>query len=252
LRYILRAIVLFAALVTSISAASAETANLEVTVSYRERIALPPDARLQVELIDVSRADAPARRIALQLFAMTSAPMTVNLPYDRQVIDDAMTYAIVAEIWSGDERLFRSTERIDPFDENGGKVDILLSMVEAGQETQDAPRSIAGVQWAATEVFGEPWGNDDPATLMIDDEMNFSLFGGCNRFRGQLVLMGGEIGFPRNFAGTLMACPDEVEALERRYLEALSASAGYVRYGAGLVMTDARGNAVVHFVEQPE
>ena len=36
-----------------------------------------------------------------------------------------------------------------------------------------------------------------------------------------------------------MACPDEVEALERRFLAALMQVSDYVRYGAGLVMTDA-------------
>lgn len=103
-----------------------------------------------------------------------------------------------------------------------------------------------------TEVFGEAWGNDDPATLVIDNEMNFSIFGGCNRFSGQLVFWGDGLAFPEDFAATLMACPDEVEALERRFLAALRRVVDYVRYGAGLVMIDAEGRAVLHFAEAPE
>ena len=34
------------------------------TITWRERIALPPGAVLEVELVDISRADAPAEPIA--------------------------------------------------------------------------------------------------------------------------------------------------------------------------------------------
>ncbi|MGE5211255.1 MAG: META domain-containing protein, partial [Acidobacteriota bacterium] len=40
------------------------TATLSVTVFYRERIAMPPNATLTVTLTDVSRADAPAETVA--------------------------------------------------------------------------------------------------------------------------------------------------------------------------------------------
>ena len=103
-----------------------------------------------------------------------------------------------------------------------------------------------------TEVFGEAWPNDDPAALVIDDEMNVSAFRGCNRFRGQLQPSGRGLAFPDNLAGTMMACPDEVEAQERRFLAALVQVSDYVRYGSGLVIVDAEGRAVLHFVETPE
>jgi putative lipoprotein len=50
----------------------------------------------------------------------------------------------------------------------------------------------------------------------------------------------------------MMACPDAVETIERRFLGALLQVSDYVRYGSGLVMTDADGRAVMHFVEMPE
>ena len=78
------------------------------------------------------------------------------------------------------------------------------------------------------------------------------MFGGCNRFVGQVFLADGEIAFPENFAGTMMACPGEAEALERTLLETLRKVSGYVRYGTGLVMTDADGNGLLHFEERPE
>jgi putative lipoprotein len=128
----------------------------------------------------------------------------------------------------------------------------MLGMVSVDDEVTSPARTISGIQWAVTEVMGAPWENDNPATLIIDDKMNFSIFGGCNRFSGQLILLDGEIAFPQSFAGTLLACSDETEALERGFLNALARVSGYVRYGAGLVMTDLRGNALLHLEERPQ
>lgn len=234
-------------------AAEAQPETLEVTVSYRERIALPPDAELDVQLLDVSRTDAVVRRIASQRFAMRGVPMTVTLSYDRQIIDAQASYAVVAAIWSGDDQLFRAIKRSNAFGSEGaGPVDIVLAMVVRDDGITAPPRLISGIEWAVTEVAGTVWSNDDPATLLIDGAMNFSIFGGCNRFGGQLTLSDGAIAFPQDFAGTLMACPDEIEALERSFLDVLARVSGYVRYGAGLVMTDADGNALLHFTERPE
>lgn len=46
------------------SEAFARQHTLNGTVSYRERIALPPSAVVEVKLVDVSLADAPARTLA--------------------------------------------------------------------------------------------------------------------------------------------------------------------------------------------
>ena len=50
----------------------------------------------------------------------------------------------------------------------------------------------------------------------------------------------------------MMASPDPVEAMERRILAVLRQVADFVRYGCVLVVTDANGRAVLHFVETPE
>lgn len=60
------------------------------------------------------------------------------------------------------------------------------------------------------------------------------------------------LAFPENMAWTMMDCPDEIEAQERRFLDALAQVSDYVRYGAGLVMEDFDGRAVLHFFETPE
>lgn len=235
------------------TSAMADTAELELNVTYRERIALPPGAQLEVQLINVARADALSTRIASQRFAITGVPMAVVLPYDTQVIDPHGRYSVVADIWDGETRMFRTTSRYSVLDVSGdGPVEMVLTRVEEeGAMPADLLR-ITGIEWAVTEIAGTPWGNDDPATLSIDAEMNAAIFGGCNRFVGAVMVTGVQIAFPDNLAGTLMACPPEEEELERRFLVALRGVAGYVRYGAGLVLTDAEGRALLHFVERPE
>ena len=232
----------------------AEMETLSVEVSFRERIALPPDARLDVRIHEVTESDGQGEAIAFQRFAMTSVPMTVSLNYDPQVVGEGSGYTVFAAIRApGGQQMFRATRILETLGgEDKTPVDILLMMVPDAEFASAVPRRISGVSWTVTEVFGEAWQNDDPATLVIDDETNFAIFGGCNRFTGQLAPSGLGLAFPENIAGTMMACPDEVEALERRFLAALMQVSDYVRYGAGLVMMDSDRRAVLHFVETPE
>ncbi|MDQ2091654.1 YbaY family lipoprotein [Marimonas arenosa] len=250
MRNILRNLALTIVFLVTYSNAEAETNMLEVTVTYRERIALPPDAQLDVQLLDISRAGVSSKRIASQRSVMTSVPMTVALNYDARMIDEQDRYAVVATIWSGDKQMFRTAYRHDAFGD--APVEIILSMVADEDTHTPLSRSISGIAWAVTEIEGIAWINDDPATLLIDEEGNFSAFGGCNRFSGTLLPSDGGIAFPQDFAATMMACPDEIEAFERRFINALVRASDYVRYGAGLVIIDSAGNSLLHFEERLE
>ena len=96
------------------TAALAQQASGKVTgtVTYQERITLPPTARVIVELQDVSRADAPAMIIATQTIdpAGKAPPYPFELTYDPAKIDQRNTYAVRATIRDGDKLLFTSTQ----------------------------------------------------------------------------------------------------------------------------------------------
>lgn len=72
---------------------------LNGNVMYFERIALPPDAVIQVQLQDVSRADAPAILLGEQtITAGHQVPIPFRIEYDPNQVDEKHTYSVVARI----------------------------------------------------------------------------------------------------------------------------------------------------------
>jgi LPXTG-motif cell wall-anchored protein len=99
-------------LVPASTLAQQTTGKVTGTATYRERITLPPTARVIVELQDVSRADAPATIIATQTIdpAGKAPPYAFELAYDPAKIDERFTYAVRATVRDGDKLLFTSTQ----------------------------------------------------------------------------------------------------------------------------------------------
>lgn len=68
-------------------------------VTYLERIALPPSAVVQVELQDVSRADAPATVLGQQTIAAShQVTIPFRIEYDPGQIQENHTYILRAGI----------------------------------------------------------------------------------------------------------------------------------------------------------
>lgn len=106
-------------------------AQIEGTVFYRERIALPPHAVVEVQLEDVSRPDAPATVMAVvTLNAKQGPPYAFSIDYRPDQIDSRMTYALRATIRVDDKLRFINTEYIDPF--SGNPVEVLVRGVPGG------------------------------------------------------------------------------------------------------------------------
>lgn len=64
--------------------ALAETRFLSITVSRTDGAELPADAVLEVDLLDVSRADAPSARVASQRLRVDAWPASIRLPYEAR------------------------------------------------------------------------------------------------------------------------------------------------------------------------
>jgi putative lipoprotein len=90
----------------------APTARVTGTVTYRERIALPPTATVKVQLADVSRADAKAIVLGEQtiLASGRQVPFEFEIAYDPSGIEANHTYAVQARIEEGGQLRFISDQ----------------------------------------------------------------------------------------------------------------------------------------------
>ena len=88
-----------------------EVAAVSGTVSYRQRIALPPEAQLVLKLEDVSLADAPSVAIAEKTIetAGRQVPIPFVLTYDPDEIQPQNRYVVRAQIFYGDQLRWTST-----------------------------------------------------------------------------------------------------------------------------------------------
>lgn len=88
-------------------------AQVTGAVTYRPRIALPPDAVIEVNLVDVSRADVAAVTLASQtiLVGDRQVPIPFTLVYDPEQIDPRFSYAVQARITVKDQLRFITTTR---------------------------------------------------------------------------------------------------------------------------------------------
>lgn len=199
--------------------------RIEGTVFYRERMLLPPGVELEVQLQDISRADAMATVLATVTRQPDgSPPYAFAIEYDPASIDPRKRYALRATISRDDQLLFTSTEYIDPF--QGNPVEVMVQRV--AEPVQRDSASLEGRRWLLETLAGEsapPGAGEQPVDLQFDGgEMRAAGFSGCNRYTGSYVREGvSEYGNALAFgptAGTMMACVDGLE-LERQYLQIL-------------------------------
>jgi uncharacterized lipoprotein YbaY len=82
------------------------------TVTYRQRMALPPNAQIEVSLEDVSQADAAAKLVAEQKMTLgeRQVPVPFALKFDPAKIDPTHSYGVRAKIVVDGEVRFASDQ----------------------------------------------------------------------------------------------------------------------------------------------
>jgi putative lipoprotein len=105
------------------------------TVTYRERIALPEDAVVTVQIQDVSRMDAPARVISEHVIHTSGGqvPIGYSVPYDPGAIDDGHSYSMSARIEDGEAKLLFISDTVVPVITRGSPTqDVEIVVVPVG------------------------------------------------------------------------------------------------------------------------
>ena len=223
--------------------ADAATAVITGTVTYRERIPLPRGARLTVELVDVSLADAPSRT----LVATTVRPRGIPIPYrmsiDRARILPGRSYALQARIEAGGRLWFTTTTRHNAFGGGPDMTEIVVQRVASEPKAEaDGPHG----NWLAQRISGRQVEGRVRSTLSIAPDGSVGGRGGCNGFGGRATIRGGDISFV-NLNSTLMACSDRAAMTqEQRFFAALQGTRKWRVDGAGrqLTLLDAGGSSL--------
>lgn len=228
-------------------AAMADGAVITGTVTYRERIMLPETAVVEVQLLDVSRADAAATVLGETIAEGASPPYRFSIAYDPDDIVAGHSYAVSARISDGEKLLFISTSRHAVFGDGPDATDIVV------QSAGDAPAAVAQPtlgtptgNWLAEDIDGGGVIDDLQSGLNIAADGAVSGTGGCNRIGGQAVIEGDKIAFGSMFS-TNMACAPAAMDQEGKFLNALGRVTSFRLDEARgkLVLVDASGADIV-------
>jgi putative lipoprotein len=113
--------------------------HLQGSVTYRERIALPADARVIVRLEDVSRKDASGSFVAQQtLHPRTEVPVAFDLRYLPSAIDTTHRYALHASIVDAQDELLWSSSEPTPILFTDGDKPVVLTLTRVLDPTAPA------------------------------------------------------------------------------------------------------------------
>jgi putative lipoprotein len=229
--------------VPELSVAAEKT--LKGELMYRERIALPPNAVLSVQLADVSLADASAVVIGERKVAPAGqVPIKFEISFDPAVIRPGMIYALQARITVDDRLLFISDTRhqVDPLSD--APQTIMLKMVTSSGEPAAAP--VFGQSWLIEYIDGIGVIAEPQATFTISEAGKAGGSGPCNVYFATTKVDGSTIAIS-DIGSTFKACAPQIMAEEKALFEALAKAASYHVDAGKLVIADKDGRVILRF-----
>ena len=211
---------------------------------------LPPGARVEVQLADVSLADAPAVVLASATVTDAAAsPVRYRLSYDPALIERGHRYALQARISLDDQLLFINDTH-HAFEPGQSSADILVVRVAAQPEEETV--TLVG-SWLAEDILGGGVVDNAQTTLTIAEDGAVSGRGGCNSYGGRAQIDGETIEFGQ-LVSTQMACAEALMNQEHNFFEALGRVASFRidQQQRKLALLDAGGETLVLLASHEE
>lgn len=230
-------------------------AQIQLTgeVTYRERVALPDNAVLSIELVDLALPDRPRVSVSAPTGA-GQVPLAFTLTFADSLILPQHSYALNATITTGDVR-FRNAEPfpVTPLAQTEPVLIVTGLVVQAAQpsaqpsaEPEDLNLPLLGVTWDATAIGGTPVPPGVDITLLVENDLRAGGSGGCNSFFSQATVTADSFSIGE-IARTQRSCFYERNTLEQSYFDALKASVTWVMDNDTLTLLDGAAKPVVTF-----
>lgn len=235
----------------------AEDITFSGIVTYRERMALPPEASLTVTLVTLPEAARIAGAHA-PLGGKASSPIQFTLNVRSDVVANGGQYGLVAEIRAYGYVIFSNSQPVvvDVNEPAGNVIEVQFTPPPPHDAPEqilpppETPNPLLDVVWTVTSIGGEPVLVDTRLTFSIAGDNRAGGSGGCNNYFTEASFETSPLSFGP-VAGTRMACDPAIMGQEARFFAALGATAGYELSGDTLKLLDAAGIALAGLVRIP-
>lgn len=198
----------------------ARAGMLSGEVFYRERVALPPNAVLEVSLVDVTRPGGLGDLVAsVQMRANRQVPIAFEIRYGDGDVDLRRSYAVRANIVA-DGRLLFVNARPQYVLTQGHPNSVRILMAAVMSLAADERNAVVGRGWLAEDIGGGGVVDRVRTTIAIGADGEVTGSGGCNMLRGTAQINGISLAFG-TIATTRKLCPPAVMDQEGKFLRAL-------------------------------
>ena len=224
-------------------------AKVTGTATYKERVALPPNAVFEATLDDVSKADAKSEVLGrARIEGPGNPPLAFQIAYDPARIEPRRRYVVRARILVGD-RLFFTTDQTYPVLTGGQGNEVALVMRRTSGSIHASDEPLEGTYWKLVLLGNEPVAAAEKQReayfILHPADKRVSGSGGCNRLAGSYKLESDRLTFGK-IAATMMACLQGMET-ERNFLAALQKVSRARVAQQQLELLDSAGSVVARF-----
>ena len=242
--------IIILAVVTVLVLAGCSSGGGEASVSgnivSRGSVTLPDGANIQVQIQDISVADAPAKVIGEQTIdgSGKSLPVPYEVSYDSSEIDDRFSYSMSVRIEDKDGKLIYISDTNTPVITSGNPTEnVDINVVSTAPKTPTSG-SIHNIEWQWRELSGtavnpaQAIPNPENYTIIFRKDGTFSGKADCNAIAGEYINENGRFSILLG-PSTMAACGEG--SLAPDYTRLLSSVAAGGPSGSDLALETAGG-----------
>jgi putative lipoprotein len=215
-------------------------------VFYRERVALPPNAVLEISLVDVTRPGGLGELVAsVQVRPNRQVPIPFEIRYGEDDVDPRRSYAVRANIVA-DGRLLFVNARPQRVLTQGHPNSVRILMAAVMSVASDERNAVVGQDWLAEDIGGGGVVDRVRTMIAIGSSGEVKGSGGCNTLHGTAQINGVSLTFG-TISTTRKMCPPAVMDQEGRFLRALDLTREFRVDGPYLKFLDSDSTVLVRF-----